>query len=138
MKKILLIMSITLIILFLFFKSNLNAEIKEKNKYEDNYHSIKFENLNSKSLNELFKELDGTVIEIEVETSAFTKAYRFHTSMILNIERSLLKRVVKDLETLNKRELATNYKINGVKISRMDVLCNFEELEIIKSRAKTK
>ena len=46
-------------------------------------------------------------------------------------------KVVKDLEELNKRELATEYKINGIKIKSMDILCNFEELEIIKSRVET-
>lgn len=139
MKKLLLYLSILSITLFLFININLNAKTTKNNKYTyaQNYHNIKFKNLNSKNLNSLFKDLHGTIISIEVETLVFTKKYKFHTAMTTDVEKELMIKVVKDLEELNKRELATEYKINGIKIKSMDILCNFEELEIIKSRVET-
>lgn len=139
MKKLLLSLSLIGITLFLFIGLNLNAKTVKtsKYKYAENYHSINFKNLNSKNINSLFKDLNGTIIEIEVKTSLFTKAYKFHTSFTDDIERKLLENVVSDLEKMNKRELATDYKLNGLKVTRMNILCNFEELEIIKSRVET-
>lgn len=137
MKKVFITLTVIGIILFLFINSTLSLKSSENNYiYKENYHSIKFKNLNSKNLNELFLGINGTVIEIEVETSLFTKAYRFNTSMIDNVEQKLTEKVIKDLIDLGKRELGTTYEIQGLKITRMDILCTTEELNLIKSRAE--
>lgn len=137
MKKVFIWLSVIGIILFLFINSSLSLKSSKNDYlYAENYHSIKFKNLNSKNLNELFLGINGTVIEIEVETQVFTKSYRFNTSMIDNVEQKLEEKVIKDLIKLGKRELATNYEVNGLKITRMDILCTKEELNIIKSRSE--
>ncbi len=138
MKKVLVTISILTMVLFLFL-TNIKAESKESNTYEykEDYYSIKFPNLNSKNINELFEGINGTVIEIEVQTKIFTKAYKFNTGMIDNVERHLEEKVTKDLKSLGKYELATNYQMNGVKVIRMDIRCTKKELDTIKSRIDT-
>ena len=135
MKKVLLTLSIFGIILFLFIKE-FKAEFNNKD-YNQKYHTINFKNLNSKNINELFKDINGTIIEIEVETLAFTKKYKFDTVMTLDIETKLIQKVTEDLIKLNKRELAANYQINGVKITKMNILCTGVELEVIKNKTET-
>lgn len=115
------------------FTTNLMAK-KEQYIYEENYHSIKFKNLNSKNVNKLFEDITATIIEIEVKTPYFSKNYKFHTGITNDIERSLLEKLTKDLKDLGKQELATSYQINGIKIIKMGVLCTYEELEKIKTR----
>ena len=138
MKKILTILLITAVILFLFIKIPIKATTKSSYKYAENYNSIKFNNFNSKNLNELFEGINGTVIEIEIETPLFTKAYRFNTSMIDNVEQNLTEKVINDLISIGKRELAVSYKNTGIKIIRIDIRCTNEELEIIKKRSAVK
>ncbi len=138
MKKVLIYLTVIGIILFLFINSSLALITGDKDyMYREDYHSIKFKNLNSKNLNELFLGINGTVIEIEVETSIFTKSYRFNTSMIDNVEQKLEEKVTKDLIDLGKREQATTYQVQGYKITRMDILCTKEELNLIKTRTET-
>lgn len=134
MKKLLTTLVIIVVVLFLFI-TKINAK-KEFYIYRENYHNIKFKNLNSKNINELFDGINATVIEIEVKTQYFTKNYRFHTGITTNIERKLLEEITKDLKDLGKQELATTYQISGIKITRMGILCTYEELEKIKSRTE--
>lgn len=132
MKKLLITFEVMSVVLFLFI-TNTNA-LKATYKYEEGYHNIKFTNLNSKNLNTLFDGINETIIEIEVQTPYFTKSYQFHTGITTNIEKELLEKITKELKILGKQELATNYQINGIKITRMIILCTNEELEIIKTR----
>lgn len=136
MKKILKSIIISLIILFLILIPKINANTKENYKYKETIHSIKFKNLNSKNLNELFNNISGTIIRIEVKTSYFTKTYNYNTNFTLDVEKSLIENVTKDLENLGKRELATTIRIEGIKITKMDIRCTYEELELITSRAE--
>jgi len=134
MKKLLTTITIILIVLFLFY-SKLNA--KQEYKYKENIHSVKFKNLNSKNINSLFEDINETVIEIQIQTPFFTKNYHFHTGITNNIERILLEKLTQDLKELGKQELATTYQVNGIKVTKMKIICTYEELEIIKSRVKT-
>ena len=134
MKKLLSTLLIITIVLFLFI-TKINAK-KEVYIYKENYHNVKFKNLNSKNINELFEGLNKTIIEIEVQTPFLTKNYQFHTGLTENIEKNLLEKVTKDLKELGKQELATTYQINGIKVTKMGILCTYEELEIIKTRTE--
>ena len=98
---------------------------------------VSFKNENGEIVHELFEGINGTVIEIEVQTKIFTKAYRFNTGMIDNVERHLEEKVTKDLKSLGKHELATIYQMNGVKVIRMDIRCTKKELDTIKSKIDT-
>lgn len=117
--------------IFLFI-TNLNAK-KEHNLYEENYHTVKFKNLNSKNVNKIFESITATIIEIEVKTPFFTKNFQFHTGITTNIEKILMEKITKELKNLGKQELATTYQINGIKITKMKILCTYEELEKIKT-----
>lgn len=134
MKKLLTLFIILSMMIFLF-TYNLNAK-KDKNKYIEDYHIIKFKNLNSKDLNEIFTEITATIIDIEIQTPYFTKNYQFHTGITSNIEKMLLENITKDLKQLGKQELATTYQINGVKINKMKIICTNEEIENIKTKTE--
>lgn len=103
--------------------------------YNQDYHIIKFNNLNSKKLNDLLLGINGTVIEVEVTTNAFTKSYRFNTNMLSDLEKELTRVVINDLENKGLRESAVTHKIQGFKINKMSIRCTIEELNKIKHRA---
>ena len=87
MKKLLLSLSIFLLLLLAFNKLNINANID--NDYIEKYYSLEFDNLNSKDINKLFKDLKGTIIEVEIETNRITKKYKINMSLVSNLEREL-------------------------------------------------
>ncbi|MCI8330603.1 MAG: hypothetical protein HFE04_00710 [Bacilli bacterium] len=134
MKKIFTI--ITIIILSLFLLINALSGKENANKYKEEYKRIYFSSLNSKKINELFYGLKGTIIEVEIKTKKFTKAYRLNTSMTNNIEEKLSQEVLKDLKETGDLELAAVYKTSGFIITRIDIICTKEIENIIKERSK--
>ncbi len=132
MKRV-LVCSIFILLTLFIFKNNIKAS--NDNPYKEGYHSISFDNLNSKNINSLFVGLNGTIIEIEVKTKAFTKSYRVNSNIVNNIEENITNKVLNDLKEMNKNELASIYKTSGFVITKINLICNNEELNIIKTRA---
>jgi len=134
MKKVIFILSIIASFLFIInFKSDALIN-NDKLDVVEGFHSIEFENLNSKNINTLFKDLNGTVIEVEVETKQFTKSYKFNTRLTNNIEEIIMNKVVKDLIDMNERESAVYYQTKGFKINKIDLICTNEIYKEIKDR----
>lgn len=133
MKKILTVFTIILLSLFLLSKSIYSKE--NSNKYKEEYRRIYFDHLNSKNINELFDGLTGTIIEIEIKTTKFTKSYKINTAMTYNIEQKLTEKVLEDLSSLGETELASIYKTSGFIITRIDLICTSEIESIIKERS---
>ncbi len=134
MKKMLITFFIICLSLFLFINIPKYTAKNNEYIYTQDFHSIKFENLNSKNINELFSGISGTIVEVEVEIGTFTKSYRFNTSMLNDLERELTELVIEDLIIKGERELAVTHQIQGFKITRIDIRCTLEELEKIKNR----
>lgn len=135
MKKIFTIFTIILLSLFLLRKS-LSGVTNTTNKYKEEYKRIYFSSLNSKNINEIFDGLKGTVIEVEVDTKKFTKAYRLNTAMTNNIEQKLTEKVLEDLISTGDLELTAVYKTSGFMITRIDLICTSEIETIIKERSR--
>lgn len=135
MKKILTIFTIILLSLFLLGKS-LSGKVNTTNKYKEEYKRIYFSSLNSKNINELFDGLKGTVIEVEISTKKFTKAYRLNTAMTNNIEQKLTEKVLEDLSSTGDLELTAIYKTSGFTITRIDLVCTSAIENIIKERSR--
>ena len=93
-----------------------------------------FKNLNSKNLNDVLENVNGTVIKIEVSTKELTKVYEFNTRITINLENELTMKFVKDLEDINKRETATYIQVKGFKINRIDLICTDSEVKMIKEK----
>lgn len=119
---------------FTVILSNYKAVDEDLRDIKENYHSIEFKNLNSKNLNSILENVNGTVIEIEVSTKELTKVYKFNTRITINLESELTKNVVKDLEEMNKRETATYIQVKGFKINRIDLICTDKEALMIKEK----
>jgi len=133
MKKLLTIFTVILLSLFIL-KQNLYSK-EDYSKYKEEYKRIYFENLNSKNINELFEGLSGVIIEIEVKTKRFSKSYRINTAMTYNIEQKLTELVLKDLSLLGDQELTAIYITSGFTVTRIDLRCTEETLNIIKERS---
>lgn len=131
MKRLLIIISI---FLCFFLVRVLNAQTK--NDYVEKIYVTEFDNLNSKNINEVFKGLNGLVIEIEIEINSITKTYRVNTSVNNNLEKELLKKVVASLEEDGLKELAAIASIKGYKINKIKIRCTKEILNIIKMRSE--
>ena len=135
MKKFILFIVILFTSLFLF-ESNISGKSTSENPYSENHYTLYFDNLNSKNLNKIFKDIYTVIIEIDVEMNNFKKTYRMNIDSYTNLERSLKKEVLNDLYSQNLYEQASYYNINGFKISRIYLRCNYNTLQIIKERSK--
>ena len=133
MKRIITIITICLLSLFLLKESI--SSLEKNGKMREDYHRIFFDNLNTKNINELFEDLNGMVIEVEIKTRVFTKAYRLNTAMINNVEEKLSKMILEDLELVADRELVSIYKTSGFIVTRMDLICSDEIAKKIKDRS---
>lgn len=136
MKKLLLSFFIVSIP-FLLIISKYKAESEDLVNIKEGYHSITFNNLNSKHLNDVLENVNGTVISIEVSTKELTKVYEFNTRITINLETELTNKFVKDLEELNKRETATYIQVKGFKINKIDLICTDKEAIMIKEKEKS-
>lgn len=132
MKKLLLSLSIFLLLLLAFNKLNINANID--NDYIEKYYSLEFDNLNSKDINKLFKDLKGTIIEVEIETNRITKKYKINMSLVSNLERELSNIVLDDLKDFLTREEISNLEIKGFKINKINLICTKHDKDIILER----
>lgn len=132
MKKLLLSLSIFLLLLLAFNKLNINANID--NDYIEKYYSLEFDNLNSKDINKLFKDLKGTIIEVEIETNRITKKYKINMSLVSNLERELSNIVLDDLKDILTREEISNLEIKGFKINKINLICTKHDKDIILER----
>ena len=130
MKKILLIL-LTIFLIIVVPKLNADSTYKYK---EDNY-VIEFDNFNSKDINKLFEDINGGVIEVEVQIKNIIKTYRINTLITDNLEYEITKKIVKSLETDNLRELSSIASIKGFKINKMTLRCTLNIYEIIKERS---
>ena len=130
MKKVLLILSIFLLLVFI---PNLKA-VKE-NDYLEKVNKITFNNLSSKRINEVFEDLNVGVIELEISLGFITKNYKVNYYYTDNLEKELTKKIVNELEKEGLREEAVTATIKGFKINKMILRCNEETIKIIKSRS---
>lgn len=126
MNKVLII--ITFLFLFLSMPSVNNSSGVEKIKV------LKFNNFPSKKLDEVFKDLDVKLIEIEIKIDNVVKVYRINLFRYNNIEKEITKRVVKSLKEDNQYELSAISEIKGFKITKIKLRCTDSVENIIYSR----
>ena len=131
MKKVLLILSIFLMLLFI---PKLKGD--SVNKYIEKINEVSFDNLNSKKINEVFDGLNVGVIELEINFGFITKTYRVNLMNTTNLEKELTKKVVSELKKEGLREEAAVISVKGFKISKMILRSSEETIDIIKSRVK--
>lgn len=129
MNKILIIISFFLLFLTL---PVVNASGKDLEEIK----IIEFNNLTSKDINYVFKNLDISLIEIEIKINNIVKIYRVDIKKTNNLERELTKRIVKSLEEDNLKEMSAIASIKGFRINKIKLRCNKEIENIIKDRTE--
>ena len=121
MKKILLILSI---FLMLIFTPKLNGII-ENDKYKESLYTLNFTNLNSKKLNEILLDTESIIVEVTVNIKGNEKTYRFFSSEITTNDKKIIEKV-----------LLTDIKLNGIKITNIKLRTTEYFYNIIKERSK--
>lgn len=129
MKKILLILSIFLIFIF---TPKLNGII-ENDKYKESVYQLNFTNLNSKKLNEILLDTESIIVEVTVNIKGNEKTYRFFCSEIITNDKKIIEKVLNDI---TDKELLTNIKLNGIKITNIKIRTTEYFYNIIKERSK--
>lgn len=129
MKKILLILSI---FLMLIFTPKLNGII-ENDKYKESLYTLSFTNLNSKKLNEILLDTESIIVEVTVNIKGNEKTYRFFSSEITTNDKKIIGKVLSDI---TNKELITDIKLNGVKITNIKLRTTEYFYNIIKERSK--
>lgn len=129
MKKILLILSI---FLMLIFTPKLNGII-ENDKYKESLYTLNFTNLNSKKLNEILLDTESIIVEVTVNIKGNEKTYRFFSSEITTNDKKIIEKVLSDI---TNKELITDIKLNGVKITNIKLRTTEYFYNIIKERSK--
>lgn len=129
MKKILLILSI---FLMLIFTPKLNGII-ENNKYKESLYTLSFTNLNSKKLNEILLDTESIIVEVTVNIKGNEKTYRFFSSEIITNDKKIIEKVLSDI---TDKELLTDIKLNGIKITNIKLRTTEYFYNIIKERSK--
>lgn len=129
MKKILLILSI---FLMLIFTPKLNGII-ENDKYKESLYTLSFTNLNSKKLNEILLDTESIIVEVTVNIKGNEKTYRFFSSEITTNDKKIIEKVLSDI---TNKELITDIKLNGVKITNIKLRTTEYFYNIIKERSK--
>lgn len=129
MKKILLILSIFLIFIF---TPKLNGII-ENDKYKESVYQLNFTNLNSKKLNEILLDTESIIIEVTVNIKGNEKTYRFFSSEIITNDKKIIEKVLNDI---TNKELLTDIKLNGIKITNIKLRTTEYFYNIIKERSK--
>lgn len=129
MKKILLILSIFLIFIF---TPKLNGII-ENDKYKESVYQLNFTNLNSKKLNEILRDTESIIVEVTVNIKGNEKTYRFFSSEITTNDKKIIEKVLNDI---TNKELLTDIKLNGIKITNIKLRTTEYFYNIIKERSK--
>lgn len=129
MKKILLILSIFLIFIF---TPKLNGII-ENDKYKESVYQLNFTNLNSKKLNEILLDTESIIVEVTVNIKGNEKTYRFFSSEITTNDKKIIEKVLNDI---TNKELLTDIKLNGIKITNIKIRTTEYFYNIIKERSK--
>lgn len=129
MKKILLILSI---FLMLIFTPKLNGII-ENDKYKESVYQLNFTNLNSKKLNEILLDTESIIVEVTVNIKGNEKTYRFFSSEIITNDKKIIEKVLNDI---TNKELLTDIKLNGIKITNIKLRTTEYFYNIIKERSK--
>lgn len=129
MKKILLILSI---FLMLIFTPKLNGII-ENDKYKESLYTLSFTNLNSKKLNEILLDTESIIVEVTVNIKGNEKTYRFFSSEIITNDKKIIEKVLSDI---TDKELLTDIKLNGIKITNIKLRTTEYFYNIIKERSK--
>lgn len=129
MKKILLILSIFLIFIF---TPKLNGII-ENDKYKESVYQLNFTNLNSKKLNEILLDTESIIVEVTVNIKGNEKTYRFFSSEITTNDKKIIEKVLNDI---TNKELLTDIKLNGIKITNIKLRTTEYFYNIIKERSK--
>lgn len=129
MKKILLILSI---FLMLIFTPKLNGII-ENDKYKESLYTLNFANLNSKKLNEILLDTESIIVEVTVNIKGNEKTYRFFSSEIITNDKKIIEKVLNDI---TNKELLTDIKLNGIKITNIKLRTTEYFYNIIKERSK--
>lgn len=129
MKKILLILSI---FLMLIFTPKLNGII-ENDKYKESVYQLNFTNLNSKKLNEILLDTESIIVEVTVNIKGNEKTYRFFSSEITTNDKKIIEKVLNDI---TNKELLTDIKLNGIKITNIKLRTTEYFYNIIKERSK--
>lgn len=129
MKKILLILSI---FLMLIFTPKLNGII-ENDKYKESLYTLNFANLNSKKLNEILLDTESIIVEVTVNIKGNEKTYRFFSSEITTNDKKIIEKVLNDI---TNKELLTDIKLNGIKITNIKLRTTKYFYNIIKERSK--
>lgn len=129
MKKILLILSI---FLMLIFTPKLNGII-ENDKYKESLYTLNFNNLNSKKLNEILLDTESIIVEVTVNIKGNEKTYRFFSSEITTNDKKIIEKVLNDI---TNKELLTDIKLNGIKITNIKIRTTEYFYNIIKERSK--
>lgn len=126
MKNIILILSV----IFLLSIYKVDA-VSENDNYKEKVYEIKFNNLNSKDINELLEGTSSLIVEVDANISGKVTTYRFNSVHYKDIERELINKVLKGI---NDRELKTYIELNGVKITRISLRCIKEHYNLIIDR----
>ena len=129
MKKILLILSI---FLMLIFTPKLNGII-ENDKYKESLYTLSFTNLNSKKLNEILLDTESIIVEVTVNIKGNEKIYRFFSSEIITNDKKIIEKILSDI---TDKELLTDIKLNGIKITNIKLRTTEYFYNIIKERSK--
>lgn len=105
----------------------------EYDKYKEGVHEISLDNVTNKNINNILKDIKGTIIEVEIEIKGIKKVFKVNSAITSNIEKEITKRVVKALE-IDDREISVLASVHGYKINYIKLICTNEIVDIITSR----
>ncbi len=132
MKKLLLI-----VIFILLFSTTYVSASTSNDLYEEREYSIDFDSLSNKSLNYVFSNLDVFMVSITINVGNYTNTYMINTYLDSDIEREITRRIVSDLISDNKREIATTVEYKGYTISNAKLLITKYTYNKIVERVKS-
>lgn len=116
----------------LIFTPKLNGII-ENDKYKESLCTLNFTNLNSKKLNEILLDTESIIVEVTVNIKGNEKTYRFFSSEITTNDKKIIEKVLNDI---TNKELLTDIKLNGIKITNIKLRTTEYFYNIIKERSK--
>lgn len=116
----------------LIFTPKLNGII-ENDKYKESLYTLNFTNLNSKKLNEILLDTESIIVEVTVNIKGNEKTYRFFSSEITTNDKKIIEKVLNDI---TNKELLTDIKLNGIKITNIKLRTTEYFYNIIKERSK--
>ncbi len=132
MKKLLLI-----VIFILLFSTTYVIASTSNDLYEEREYSIDFDSLSNKSLNYVFSNLDVFMVSITINVGNYTNTYMINTYLDSDIEREITRRILSDLISDNKREIATTVEYKGYTISNAKLLITKYTYNKIVERVKS-